>query len=167
MPDAERCELVRGRIVKMSPTGWKHGRIEYLLARSLDDFIQEQNLGTVVVGDVGMYVSRDPDTVRAADTAFLSTERLEKAPPNGYLDVPPNLVVEVMSPTNRWMDVRQKIEEYLAASVDQVWIVEPENESVQVYWALDEVKTTSGVAILKGEGVLDGFVLPLEDLFAE
>lgn len=72
-----------------------------------------------------------------------------------------------MLPTNRWMEVRQKIGEYLAAGVDQVWIVEPENESVQVYRAPDNVKTYSGSAVLKGEEVLDGVSLPLEDLFAE
>jgi len=167
MPDTERCELVQGQIVNMSPTGWKHGRIEYLLARHLDDFVQDQHLGTVVVGEVGMYVARDPDTVRAADIVFISTEGLEKASPDGYLDVSPDLVVEIMSPTNRWMDVRQKIEEYLAAGVGQVWIVEPENQSVQVYRAPDAVHTFSGPDVLHGEGMLAGFSLPLEDLFAE
>ena len=166
MPGADPCELVAGEIKRMSPAGWKHGTIEARLAQRLSDFVDEYDLGEVMVGEVGVYTGRDPDTVRGADVLFISHERLEAASPEGFLDVAPELVVEIMSPTNKWEAVRRKIGEYLAIGVECVWIVEPENRAVQVYTAPDTVRTFSGADALKGEDLLDGFMLPLRDLFA-
>lgn len=76
-------------------------------------------LGEVMVGEVGIDTGRDPDTVRAADVLFISHERLKKASPEGFLDVVPELVVEIMSPTNKWEEVRRRVEEYLGIGVGQ------------------------------------------------
>ena len=157
MPGADRCELVEGEIKRRSPTGWKHGTVEARLAQRLGDFVEEHDLGEVMVGEVGIYTGRDPDTVRAADVLFISHERLKNASPDGFLDVAPALVVEIMSPSNAWEDVRQKIEEYVAIGVEQVWIVEPANRAVLVYRARDAVHTLAEDDTLNGEGPLEGF----------
>lgn len=165
MPGLGPCELVKGEIKEMSPTGRQHGRIESKLGRYLDEFVSERTLGEVMVGEVGIYTGRDPDTVRGADVLFISHARLETASPKGFLDVAPELVVEIMSPSNAWEEVRQKMEEYFAIGVEQVWIVEPANRAVQVYQARDAVRTLTEEDTLEGEGPLEGFALTIRTLF--
>ena len=164
MPDLGPCELVKGEVERMSPTGRRHGNVEARLAQRLSDFVEEHDLGEVMVGEVGIYTERNPDTVRGADVLFISHERLENASLSGFLDVAPELVVEIMSPSNKWEEVRRKIEEYFAIGVERVWIVEPANRAVQVYRAPDAVRTLSGDGVLEGEGLLDGFSLSIGTL---
>ena len=164
--DIGPCELIDGRIVPMSPTGWLHGRIEIRLGMALERFVQQWQLGWVVVGEVGIYIRRNPDTVRAADVAFLSRKRVSKEPSGGFLEVVPELIVEIGSPSDRWQELRQKVEEYFRSGVEQVWIVEPENRAVLVYTSPTKKKKFASGEQLIGEGALEGFVLDVADLFA-
>ncbi|MBK8988860.1 MAG: Uma2 family endonuclease [Chloroflexi bacterium] len=166
MGDMGPCELVEGRIVPMSPTKIQHGRFEYKLARLLGDFVAENNLGEIMVGEVGIYVQRDPDTIRAADILFISHERLAQASPNSFLDVPPELVVEILSPSDRWNDVRRKLREYFAAGVNVVLIIEPDEQTVSVYRAPTALQELTGTAVLTLDDILPGFRCVVADLFA-
>ena len=86
--------------------------------------------------DSGVITERDPDTVRGADVSFYSYERLPKGPiPSGYLSFPPNLIVEVRSPDDRWRDLLTKVNEYLAVGVTCVIVLDPEPRSAHVFHA--------------------------------
>ncbi|GAG28444.1 unnamed protein product, partial [marine sediment metagenome] len=65
--DIGRAELVKGELIRMSPTGHPHGYIEVNFAIDLGLFVRQHKLGRVLGGEVGIYTSRDPDTVRGAD----------------------------------------------------------------------------------------------------
>ena len=69
--DLGRCELVEGRLKPMSPTNWHHGHYVSEIDGSLRDFVKTHDLGKVLAGEVGIYVGRDPDSVRGADVAFI------------------------------------------------------------------------------------------------
>lgn len=161
------CELVDGRIESTAPTGFEHGWIEVSLAYALRAFVRERNLGWVPGGEVGVYTHRNPDTVRGADVAFVSRQRHPQRPSKGYLEVAPELIVEVLSPDDRWQDVRQKLEEYFAIGVERVWIVEPKNRAVLVYRSPTEATRFGLPDTLEGEGALAGFTLPLAALFED
>ena len=165
MGDIGPCELVEGKIVPMSPTKIQHGRFEYKLARLLGDFAAEHDLGEVMVGEVGIYVQRDPDTIRAADILFISHERLAQAKPDSFLDVPPELVVEIMSPSDRWSEVRRKLREYFAAGVNVVLIVEPDERTLSIYRAPTELQELTETAVLTLDDILPGFRCPVAELF--
>jgi len=167
MGDIGPCELIDGRIVRMNPTGRSHAFVESNLSSALTLFVRQRKLGQVLVGEVGVFTRIDPDRVRAADIAFVSNERLSRTSSKGYLKVAPELVVEVISPTDRWQDVRQKLEEYFAIGAHRVWIVEPDNRDVLVYSASTETRKVGEGDLLMGEGVLDGFTLPVAELFEE
>jgi len=164
--DIGPCELIDGRIVYMSPTGGEHARLEIRLGVELELFVRQRKSGWVLVGEVGIYTQRAPDRIRGADVAFISRERLPDGPGSGFLDVAPELVVEIMSPTDRWQDVRQKIEEYFAADVTWIWVVEPDNLTVLVYDSSTEARKFSEGEHILGEGVLEGFSLDVTELFA-
>ncbi len=167
MPDHDLCELVEGRIIPMSPTNWRHGDIEATLSYHLSRFVRDRKLGRVLTGEVGIYTGRDPDTVRGADVAFISTGRLAEVQSPSFLDVAPELVVEVMSPGNPWGEVQQKLEEYFGAGVERVWLVEPARRRVLVYRRATEAEVLEFGEMLRGEGVLDGFELAVSDVFEE
>lgn len=165
MGDLGRCELVEGRIVKLSPTKMPHGRYEFVIAKFLDEFVARNNLGTVMVGEVGIYTHRDPDTVRGADVLFISHERLAQATPGGFMDVAPELIVEVMSPSDRWSEVRKKLREYFAIGVAAVLIVEPEEQTVSLYRSPTDMREYTGEDTVPLDDILPDFVLPLKNLW--
>ena len=167
MGDLGSCELIDGRIVPMTPAGGEHGRIELRLAARLEELVAGRKLGWVMTGEVGIYTQRDPDRVRGADVAFVSRERTAGGVPKGFLEVAPELVAEVMSPSDRWAEVHEKIAEYFAMGVDRVWIVEPENRAVSVFVSATESHRLGDEDELVGEGALEGFSLRVARLFDE
>lgn len=166
MGDIGPCELIDGRIVSMVPTGFEHGLLETGLAAALRDFARQHNLGWVLTGEVGIYIRRNPDRIRGADIVLLSRERAA-TPPTGFLDIAPDLVVEILSPHERWQDVREKLADYFSIGVDQVWLVEPQRRTLLVYKSTADVWEYGEDDILVGEGILNGFQLRIADLFAE
>jgi Putative restriction endonuclease len=74
-PDLGPCELVNGRIVPLPPTGPDHGFVESNFAGELRSWARSTGLGRVLTGEVGLYVRRNPDTVRGADVVYISNGR--------------------------------------------------------------------------------------------
>ncbi|HIE55491.1 MAG TPA: Uma2 family endonuclease [Chromatiaceae bacterium] len=165
MGDIGPAELVKGEIIPKMPTGHTHGFIESLIAFFLTRFVREHNLGRVVTGEVGIYVEYDPDTVRAANIAFISHDQYDRVQSAGFLDVAPELVVEIMSPANTWSEVHEKLSEYFAIGVNIVWVVDPQLQQIHVFRALDDVSLLTKEGTLTSEDVLPGFALPLTELF--
>ncbi len=166
MGDIGRTELVEGEIVHMSPTGYFHGAIEINFSSAIKTFVRQHKLGRVFGGEVGIYTRRDPDTVRAADVAFISNGRMAQVKSKSYLDVAPELVVEVLSPDDAWGDLMDKLDEYFALGVNVVWVADPRKKQVYVYRSVTDVKRLSVGDTLNGEDVLPGFGMPVADLFA-
>lgn len=164
MGDLGPCELIDGRIIPMAPTGGEHGLVEFNLGSELRSFVRQHKLGWVMGGEVGIYTRRNPDRVRGADVVFISNERLPERP-TGFLEIAPELVVEVISPTDRWQDVHEKIEEYFAIGVNWVWVVEPAGQAVRIFHSVIEARKLSQGDTLTGEGVLAGFTLPVAEIF--
>ena len=166
MPQLDPCELVAGRVVPMTPTNPTHGRIEANVAAALKHFVRTQNLGVVMAGEVGVFTTRNPDTVRAPDVLFLSHERdARRVRRQGFLDVAPELTVEILSPTDRPDQMRRKLEEYFAAGVLQVWVIDPASRTVHVDRGRGEPQPLATGAVLTGGHVLPGFRLPVDDIF--
>ena len=160
MGDIGPCELIDGRIVRMNPIGRSHAYVAANLSMALNQFVRQHKLGEVLVGEIGIFIQREPDRVRAADVAFVSKERLAQTTASGYLKVAPDLVVEIISPTDRWQTVRDKLEEYFAIGVHRVWIVEPETRACAGLPLSHEMNRARREGdILSGEGV-PGRILP-------
>lgn len=161
-----RAELVRGEIIYMSPTGHLHGFLESNFDRILGAFVYQQKLGRVLVGEVGIYTQRNPDTVRAADVAFISRQRWSQVQSQSYLDVAPELVVEILSPDDAWSELMEKLEEYFSIGVQMVWVADPRRQQVYMYHSLTDVERFVLDDVLSGSKVLPGFSVPVAELFA-
>ncbi|MBI5304335.1 MAG: Uma2 family endonuclease [Chloroflexi bacterium] len=167
MGDIGRCELIEGEIINIAPTGEMHGIVEFNLGGEIRAFVRQHKLGRVSGGEVGIFIRRMPDTVRGADIVFISNERLANRGKSGFLDVAPDLIVEVLSPDDRWNQVTRKLEDYFSIGVRLVWVVDPENEIVHAYRALTDIRCFGIEDTLTGDDVLPGFTISLADVFAE
>jgi Uma2 family endonuclease len=127
-------ELVRGEIVPMAQPGVRHGEVCNEVAFLLWSHVRQHDLGRILTNDTGVITERGPDTVRGADVAYYSFERLPKGPgPEGYAPTAPDLVVEVRSPSERWIDLHEKVGEYLKVGVRAVIVLEPEGRTAHVF----------------------------------
>lgn len=165
-PEWGRCELVAGKVVFMSPAGAWHGEIAGEIFAAIPAHAKAHNLGKAYTAEAGFLVTRDPDTVRAPDAMFLSKARVPAGgSPDGYLLIPPDLAVEVVSPTDSFSDVTAKAESYIAAGTRLVWVVDPKTLRAYVYRLGRDVRSLDQSQSLEGEDVLPGFALKLADIF--
>ena len=135
-------ELVRGRVVEMNVPAPRHGEICANITTLINPYVRGKGMGRIVSNDGGILTERDPDTVRGGDVAYYSYVRVPQGPlPAGYLDVVPELVFEVRSPTERWSRLITKAGEYLEAGVLVVCLLDQVSETLQVYRA-DELPRT-------------------------
>jgi Uma2 family endonuclease len=137
------------------------------IARYLYEFVTPRNLG-LVTGEGGM-MRLFAGLVRIPDVAFISWARLPggRVPDAAIPRLAPDLAVEVLSRSNTPSEMRGKREEYFAAGVALVWMVDPDERSVTVYTSPEDSVSCGASDALGGGTVLPGFFLPLGDLFAE
>jgi Uma2 family endonuclease len=165
IPDLGRCELVRGEINMMSPSGAMHGKYVDILERWLGNHVAEHGLGMTFGAETGFIIARNPDTVRAPDVAFVATERVPNPLPVGFFPGPPDLAVEVLSPSDRASEVTAKTRGWLAAGCREVWIVDPESKTITLHRAEGTIAQLVSADILESPILLPGFRKPLAELF--
>ena len=159
-------ELVDGKLIGTHmPTGHKHGHIEAMIAAILIAFMRTAKLGKILSGEVGIFIRRNPDSIRAADVAFISNQRYAQVRSDSYLDIAPELVVEVMSPADTWSEVKQKLRDYFGAGIVLAWIVDPITESVTAYNADGSVQEFTTADTLVAETLLPGFAVRVAEIF--
>jgi Uma2 family endonuclease len=167
MPEnGNRFELVDGELHMMSPAGGRHGRIAGKLFLRIGNHVERHKLGETFAAETGFLLRQNPDTVRAPDISFVTYERLgEFADHPGYLPVAPDLVVEVVSPSDQSSEVESKANAWLRAGVRVVLVVDPQTKSIRDYRSFDQIRVhNEGVVDL--EDVLPGFKLAVAELFA-
>lgn len=164
--DGWRYELIDGEPQRMAPAGKRHGRIALKLGRRVGDYVEQAGLGECYGAETGFLVGRDPDTVRAPDLAFIRADRDSFLDEVGFSEIVPDLVAEVVSPSDRASAVTRKALFWLEAGVRLVWVIDPEAQVVTVHRGGDVIGLLQGEdAILSGEDVLPGFSARLADLF--
>ncbi|MDE2932268.1 MAG: Uma2 family endonuclease [Chloroflexota bacterium] len=161
-----RGELIRGVLCETMPTGIEHGAIVMRLGAALFNVVEPGQLGTLVASDSGVWLERDPDTVREPDIAFFPAEKMPlNARITGYAEVAPDLVVEVASPSDSRREVHDKAHMWLNHGVRLVWVVQPETRTVDVYRPDQAVATLGEKDALDGLDVLPGFACEVSAVF--
>lgn len=168
MPDdGYRYELVRGELVKMAPAGRRHGRLDMRIGWRLAQYVEAHQLGEVHTADTGFRLASRPDTVRAPDVSFLQQNRMaEVGDVEGYWPGAPDLAVEVISPSDTYTDVENKVTEWLDAGTAMVVVVNPRHETVTVYRSRTEIAILTREERLDGGDVVPGWSLDLQELFS-
>jgi Uma2 family endonuclease len=159
-------ELVRGVLRLVTYTFSDHGSVVVRLSSALAQHVYPRGLGEVF-GESGFWLERDPDTVLCPDVAFVASRRL---PPEGlgrtFLDLAPDLAVEVLSKGNRPREIRAKVADYLRLGVRRVWVVDPVKRLVRIHRPDGAERLVGEDGILDGGEILPGFHCPVAFLFA-
>ena len=168
-------ELVRGKVVWAGESGrtpedrpmpkFRHGVVSYRVVRALSDFVESHNLGWVAINDTFVRTGSGPDTVRGADILFVRYSRLPAGEPPEDLAIPPDLMVEVRSPSDRWTAVYAKVGEYLESGVTAVVILDPATRTASVYRANELQQIFDNGDDLVIPDVLPGFAVPVRRFF--
>ena len=148
-------ELVRGEIVEVPRPVKHHGRYCVVIASKLLAWANDLEKGDVYGNDTGYVLEDDPGTLRGPDVMFISWERLgdEEFEMDDWLRAPPELAVEVKSPSESWPDTRRKAVEYLESGVGEVWVLDALTRRLRVH------RDPGGQPITLGEG--DAVTSPL------
>jgi len=167
MPDdGFRYELVRGELRKMAPAGHIHGKVAINISTPLAQYVRAHNLGTVYAAETGFKLASNPDTVRAPDVAFIRRDRVEEVGNvEGYWPGAPDLVVEVVSPSDTYSEVEEKVLEWLEAGVRMVIVANPRMRVVTVYRSLTEITVLTEADTLDGADVVPGWKMAVRDIF--
>ena len=161
--DDSHQELDRGEVITTPPPGGLPGVACLKAGRRLGNFVEENDRGTVTSNGTGFITERGPDSVRGPDIAHWSKEKLPVVPV-GYIEVPPDLLVEVLSPSNTSKQIRGKLRGYFAKGVRMVWVIAPEDRTLTIYRTPDEGRLVHESAPVTGDDVLPGFTCRVNDL---
>lgn len=168
MPDVSGngFELVDGEVVEGSPANARHGLIVGKVYKRLEHHAEQHDLGLVFPYNVGYVLRRNPDLVRAPDVSFLA----RNSTPEGdeldrFVEGPPTLAVEVVSPHDRSEETHRRVRDYLESGTRQVWVLWPKRSAVSVYSPNADTRELGPESQLDGGYVLPGFSVQVGDLF--
>ncbi|MBX6378771.1 MAG: Uma2 family endonuclease, partial [Clostridia bacterium] len=166
LPEGWRYEIDEGELVIMAPAGFEHNDVTTEIATRLRQFTKDHGLGKALTNELGIFLRRAPDTLRAPDVAFYSNDRLASIRDRkGFPDVPPDLAVEVHDPSEP--DLAKKIRQYLEAGVRAVWVVDLRTRTLTRHAPGEEPRVWSDPESVVEEPVLPGFSCRLGELFGE
>lgn len=161
-----RCELVDGELRLMSPAGGRQGRVAMNCGRLLANHVDELKLGVVYAAETGFVLARDPDTVRAPDVAFVSSEQAQKiGDESAFVPFAPDLAIEVVSPHDSFSAVEETAFSWLSAGTRLVLLVDPANETVHAYRSADDIAVLGKGDVFSASDVVDGWQVEVTRLF--
>jgi Uma2 family endonuclease len=166
MPDNDRFELVRGELVEMNRPNLEHGAVCSNVVFLLELWARQHSAGKVFSNDTGVITERDPDSVRGPDCMFVRTERLPKRSAwKKWLEIAPDLAVEVFSPSDRWSEVISKVGQFLDAGTSEVWVLVPNTRTAHVFRHDAEPVVLLADAEIHNNKLLPGFRCRVAEFF--
>ncbi len=157
-------ELFEGELIPMSPTGGEHGELQMAIGSLLRAFVMNRNAGKVF-SETGFVLDSGQHTVFAPDVSFVAASRLPDDR-KGYLQLAPDLAVEVISPSNNPGEIERKIATYLLAGVRLIWVVYPDQKQVVAHAPGDAPRVFGLADTVPGDDVLPGLAIPVADIFS-
>jgi Uma2 family endonuclease len=164
--DGYRYELLRGKLVSTPMSSYESSDVAMGIGSILRVFAHANKLGRVAGADGAFILARDPYTVRIPDVSFV---RIDRLPPieqrRRFLELAPDLAVEVISPSDSANDVQEKVRLYLDSGVQLIWVVHPIQRTLTVYRPDRTAQVLYDEDMLDGGDVLPGFTIRVADVF--
>ncbi|HEV7221496.1 MAG TPA: Uma2 family endonuclease [Pirellulales bacterium] len=159
-------ELDDGRLVAMSPPGRRHGLVESRISKTLSNAVEESKLGEVYTGETGIVLRRNPDRVVGADVVFVRQTSLPaQESQEGYLETIPDLVVEVVSKNDTGPFVQRKVDDYLRAGVQVVWVADPDARTLTEHRRDAKPRSFAHEETVELPEMIPGLKLSLKEVF--
>jgi Uma2 family endonuclease len=164
-PPDKDTELVRGRMIVREPPRLWHGLHAANLCRIVSSHVWSSRLGAVLAQDTGFHIARDPDTVLAPDLAFIRADRLRSRDADRFSFIVPDLVAEIVSPSDRRKVVVAKMYHWITAGVRVAWLIEPKPRRATICFADGSELAVAPDGMLTAGDVLPGFACALREVF--
>lgn len=158
-----RMELVQGKIVIMSPSGYEADEVAATVVGELYRWVKPRKLGRVAASSAGFRLPNSD--VRAPDASFILAERLRRSP-RSFAELAPDLTVEVKSPSDSVDDLEAKIQEFLALGTKVGILINPDDHTVKLYRSNRDTVTCSNDDILTVPELLPGWELSVSELWS-
>jgi Uma2 family endonuclease len=159
--DYESYEFVEGELMPMSTPTMEHGQIGVNIIILLHSYVKANKLGRIYSIETTFQVG---NSGRKPDVAFLFKEHIPENVRQASF-IPPDLAVEIVSPSDTLYDVQEKVFEYLDAGTQLVWVIEPVGQTVTVYRSRTNIKVLTIKDTLTGEDVIKGFQCSVAEIF--
>jgi Uma2 family endonuclease len=165
LPDRKGYEYVDGEWVRV-PMGAESVLVAYEVIRAIDDYVRPRGLGRVVPHEAGLQIfPGHPRRYRKPDGSYFSRGRLPgDRVPEKHIRVAPDLVIEVISPTDRGENIEQKLRDYFEAGVRRVWVIYPKARTAHIYRPGGLARVLREDEEIDGEDVIPGFRVRLADI---
>jgi Uma2 family endonuclease len=162
--DGHKHELLDGKLI-MSPVHTNHAGTCIRISSLLFQFVELHGLGEVYDSSLGCRLSEK--LLLSPDVSFVSKIRLKKIriAPNNFLQGAPDLVVEVLSPSDRMVQVNRKLDHYFEHGTKLAWLINWPKRQVHIYTADSIEALTAPTDVLTGGVVLPGFRCKLHQIF--
>ena len=165
-PDQIEYELIEGHLVGRNPVGSRESYVAARIIYLLLGFIEARKLGFVFTSELGYKCFGNRETLRRPDVSFISSVRLKGDQiDSGYLTIPPDLAIEVVSPNDFAYEVEQKVEQYLEAGIRMVWVVFPNTKTINIFHSDRSVQKLSEADTITAGDVIPGFSAPVRAIF--
>lgn len=162
----DHVELVKGVVKQLSGLYAREAKINAEVAFALFDYARESGLGTVISNDSFVRIPGYPETVRGGDVCFYSYTRLPKGSiPEGFPDAAPELIVEIRSWPDTWLEMLTKTFEFLSAGVTAVVVVDADTSSATVFRSEARPEVFEEDEELTLPDILPGFSVPVRKFF--
>ena len=151
----------QGELIIMPPTGWGSGNRNGRLTQRLFNWTDSNGAGVAFDSSTGYKLPNGAN--RSPDASWISRERLEalNPDPTRFMPMAPDFVVELRSATDGLRATQRKMQEYLDCGVRLGWLIDPQNQQVEIYRLGQNVEVLKSPLSLSGEDILPGFVLEL------
>jgi len=165
--DGKLYELIDGYLREIPGLTMWQGEVEASLAMRLHAHVRDHALGCVSIGKISFIIRRNPDRVRATDIAFIRQERVPSLEARQHImEVVPDLVVEVLSKHDTIAEVSDKIDDWLGAGMQLLWIVDPHRRTITIYQSGHDPALLGEHGTLEGDSILPGFRCSVAEIFA-
>lgn len=161
--DLGPCELIRGELRMLTFHSAEHGRTAARVGALIANHVESHRLGDLCIGS-GFVLSRNPDTARAPDVAFIGADH--KSAGSGYWEGGPDLAVEVLSHDDEPGYVRDKAADWIESGARTVWVVDARDHTVMVHEPQRKALRLGALDTLRGGTVLPGFEMGVAAIFA-
>lgn len=159
-----QLELVDGNIIVMGPSDYTSDEIGSRLIIFLGGWVVAHKLGRVTGAAAGFRLPNKTTDLRAPDVCFVSAERLKRSP-RAFVEMVPDLMVEIKSKTDRIKPIQEKIELFLKLGTEVGILIDPDKETVTIYRQIGQPTVLTNNDILTIPELFPGWELPVSELW--
>jgi Uma2 family endonuclease len=166
-PELKLERTAQGELVIMSPTGGETGNLNFEIAGEVYIWNRQSGRGKSFDSSTGFSLPSGSD--RSPDLAWIPIEKWEALDPSvrqGFLPLCPDFVVEILSPTDSWIQTQAKMQEYMDNGCRLGWLLDPKAKRVMIYRQGQAPELVEDPETLSGEDVLPGFTLPIRKIWS-